>query len=139
MAFSFSKNQEFLAYVRSQDEPRRIIIRNVKSGIESSVSINSDSGRESQVGWFIWSPYSENELLFYTLKKEWLQVYYLNTDTMTIRLINENWVQEFWFDSWTSENKLRFKTLPPDDKITEFDVENPMPMIIGTTTVTPAP
>lgn len=113
MVFSFSENQELLAYVRSQDEPRRIIIRDVKSGTERSIPIITNPDKElQQVGWFIWSPYTKNELVFYTLRNEWLQTFYLDINTMSMRLIYEDWVEEFWFDSWMPDNKLRSYLIP---------------------------
>jgi hypothetical protein len=45
---------------------------------------------------------------------------------------------EMWFDSWTPENKLRFISFPSTE-ITEVDIENPVPIIIGTVTATPSP
>lgn len=139
MDFSFSPNQEYLIYARGQDNPRRIIIRNTGDGTEQSIS-NPGWGSEIQIGGFDWSPYNEYELTFLTFSENWeqIQVHFLDIKSMSTNLIIEYWREELWYDTWLSNNMLRFKTFP-ENEITEIDIAQPTPRIIGTATAIPTP
>ena len=137
MAFSFSPSQEYLIYSRGQDIPRRVIIRNTSSGEEQEISF-LEWDDDLDIGDFDWSPYSESELQFLTLKEEWLQIYYLNIEELSAKLVFEFQVEDYWNDAWLPNNILRFKTLP-ENEITEIDIAMPTPKIIGTATTVAAP
>ena len=139
MDFMFSPNQEYLVFTRRQDVPRQIIIRKTSDGTEQSIS-SPEWDKDAEIGGFDWSPYQNNILRFLTFSEDWeqIQVYTLDIQDTSIQLNYEFWRDEFYFDSWTPNNSLRYITFPAKE-ITEINIAMPTPNIIGTATLTSTP
>lgn len=138
MAFAFSPDESRIAYVRRQDQPRRLIIRNLSNGTEKSIGIDlpvEDEETYTQAGWIDWSP-DGNELIYHTEVQEMIQAVHVDIPTMKQKVLFEFLDGKYWFDGWTLNGGLRFIQYPKYE-VVEINVQTGEMTSVGTVTPTP--
>jgi hypothetical protein len=146
MAFAFSLDGSFIAYVRQQDQPRRLFIRNLSTGAEKNVVIDlpaENEGTHTQAGWIDWSP-DGHEILYYTFllspteRNEIYQAVHLDISTMKQRVLLEFFEGDYVFAGWTPNGSVRFLRYSyPKNEVVEINVKTGKMTTIGTVTPTP--
>ncbi len=108
VSFAFSPDETSLAYARSHDEPYVIYIRDLATGLEKSTIVESGDERHIRIGNIQWSP-TKKGLAFQTEKMNyWVQTFYLDIETMQLKVINEYKLFDLEFRGWTDDGKLIF-------------------------------
>ena len=134
MAFAFSPGEQYVAYTRDQDQPRRLIVRNLTNDSESMAKIDLKSDNYTQAGWISSSP-NGDKILFHTENQERIQAILLDVDSMKQQLLLEFWGEEYWFSGW-SENGVMYLH-SPDNEVINIDVTTGITTTIGTATPVP--
>lgn len=134
MAFAFSPDEKNIAYASAQDTQRKLVIRDLSTKSEKSISIDITSKEPIQIGWISWSPNSEN-VLFHVETSGQVFAFYLNTKTMKQKEILTFALEEYWFDSWTQDQKPRY--IDYYKNISVVDIDAGEVSTIGTVTPTP--
>ena len=135
MAFAFSPTESHIAYARNADEPRLIIIRDLRNGKESAATVNTPVGSRTQVGWIEWSP-DERQLIYHIETGEHFFVIYLDVETAIQRKVFDFWSEEYGFDRWINEEQIRFVSYL-DKQLIDINVLTAEQVIAGTPTATP--
>jgi len=138
MSFSISPDGTQIAYIRRQDQPSVIYIRNISSGIEKTAYILNDSSNFTIEGDIYWSP-KGNRIAFQTQDSDYMvQTIYLNLDTLKQKVIKKYLVHTFEFQGWTNDEKLEFWEYAKNGaQIIQINVRNNISVVIGTPTPSP--
>lgn len=132
LAFAFSPDDSLIAY--GDNASVKLIIRNLSTNAEQYINIDISSERPIQVGWISWSPNGEH-VLYHVETGEQAWAYFLDIKTLRQKEILKFWMEEYWFDGWTQDDKPRYLDLYKN--IVAVDVEDNEIITIGT--ATPAP
>lgn len=137
MAFSFSPDETYIAYTRSQDDPFVLNILNLSDGSQKSVTIQQEGKNYLRVGNIIWSP-SGTDLVFQTEDQDhWIETLFLEIDKMDPRVIWEYDYGTFIaFEGWEEGKTLRFFDYFEDDVYT-INVQDLLKYSLGTPTPKP--
>lgn len=139
MTFAISPDESQIAYVRKQDQPRIIYVRNLSTGAEKTAYIIIPSENYVTLGNIEWSPNSKG-LVFETQDDNLMsQTIYLNLSTMKQKIIKEYPVLDFsgWavLQGWVDNNTLEFAESGDNGvQIIHIDVEKKETVVIGTAT-----
>lgn len=134
VAFAISPDGVNIAYARSEDNPRKLIIRNLSTKSEKYINIDVESKSPVQLGWISWSPRGEN-VLYHVESEEEVWAYYLDVKTLQQKEILRFWLEEYWFDGWAQGEKPRYVDLHKNVVI--IDAESHVLTVIGTATPMP--
>ena len=135
MAFAFSPSESHIAYARNTDEPRLIIIRDLRNGEEATITVNTPVGSRTQVGWIEWSP-DGDQLIYYIEIEERFFVVYLDIKTEVQRKVFDFWAEEYGFDRWIDNRQIRLISYS-DRQLIDIDVLTTEQVMAGTATATP--
>lgn len=133
-AFAFSPDESSIAYAQYQDIPPKLVIRNLSTKGEKHINIDLTSENLIQVGWISWSP-SGDKVIYHVENNEQVWAYYLDVETMEQKELLQFWLEEYWFDGWTADEKPRY--LDIDQNVVIIDVETNEITVIGTATPKP--
>jgi len=136
MAFAFSPNERKIAFARQDDEPKQVVVKDLQSGEETAIPVERIASGYVQVGWFTWSPDSRH-LLYYTENQEEIEVIAVDTRSWVQRKILHYFTEDIWFDSWVSDDVVRYLTDLNTGEMTDVDVSTGARIVAGTATPKP--
>lgn len=139
MTFAISPDESQIAYVRKQDQPGVISVRNLSTDIERTAYIIIPRENYVTLGNMEWSPNGKG-LVFETQdNNHMVRAIYLNLTTMKQRVIKEYPVINFpgWavFQRWVNNHILEFAESGDNGvQIIQIDIESKETVVIGTPT-----
>ncbi len=136
MAFAVSPNERKIAYARQDDEPARVMVKDLQTGEETTIPIERIAVDNIQVGWFVWSPDSRH-LLYSTENQEEIEVTVVDTRSWVQRKILDYFTEDTWFDRWVSDDVVRYLTDLNTGEMTDIDVGTGEVIVVGTATPKP--
>lgn len=142
MSFKISPDGTLIAYIRSQDKPSIIYIRNLSTGSEKTAYVKFGSKNYALVGDIHWSA-TGKELAYQTQTDDFVvQTIYLDTVTMNQKVIREYHPSfVLLFNGWADNRRLQFSEISADgwryDEVFQIDVLTSEMFIIGTPTPNP--
>ena len=142
MTFAISPDESQIAYVRKQDQPGVIYVRNLSTGIEKTAYVIIPPENYVTLGDIEWSP-NGKRLVFETQdNNHMVRTIYLDLTTMKQSVIKEYPVIDFpgWavFQRWVDNHILEFAESGDNGvQIIQIDIESKETVVIGTPTPTP--
>ncbi len=141
MSFAISPDSTQVAYIRNQDQPRIIYIRNLSTGLEKEAEVIFASKNYVAIGNIQWSPNSAG-LFFETQDhNEMLQTIYLNLSTMEQKVIKEYPASDSlggtsFIEGWLDDDTLVFTEFGSNGsrQTIHVNVRNNQTIVIGTPT-----
>ena len=141
VVFAISVDESQIAYIRCQNEPCVIHIRNLSTGLEKTAYVIFKSKNYIAVGNMEWSP-NGNGLAFVTQDNDHMvQTIYLDPNTMKQKVMKENPTFDFsgwaYFQGWADNDTLEFVEAGNTDNETQIihvDVKNKETILVGTPT-----
>lgn len=141
MSFEISPDSSQIAYIRSQDQPRIIYIRNLSTDVEKKADVIFASKNYVAMGNIQWSPNSAG--LFFETEDDhkMLQAVYLDLSTMEQKVIKEyptydssGWTS--FFERWVDDETLVFTEFGNNgfQQTIHVNVRNNQIIVIGTPT-----
>lgn len=134
--FGFSPQDEELAYIYNVDQPEKIVVRDIQTGVENSARIPLDADKKAQAGWINWA-LDGKSLVFFTLDEDiYVQLFYMQINGMNPVKIGEyenvEWISPTWSPNGTL---IIYLYMPRVQEYIEIDMDTGV--ISGTVTATP--
>lgn len=134
-SFSISPSERFLAYILDDQDPMRITIRDLKSGVERTSIITFDGEEYTQGGYFQWAP-DEMGLIFETIEGEYpSRAIYLDVLSMEQTVFLEFFIEDYWFHEWLTNNVATY--MDSVGNILEIRILSDSILVLGTATPSP--
>jgi hypothetical protein len=141
MSFEISPDSNQIAYIRSQDQPRIIYIRNLSTHLEKKADVIFASKNYAAIGNIQWSPHSI--ALFFETEdnNNMLQAIYLDLSTMEQKVIKQYSTYDSlrstsFFEGWVDDETLVFTEFGNNgfQQTIHVNVRNNQIIVIGTPT-----
>lgn len=139
MSFELSPDTSQIAYIRSQDQPRIIYIRNLSTDVEKKADVIFASKNYVGIGNIQWSPNSTGLLFETEDNHRMLQAIYLDLSTMEQKVIKEypTYASSGWtwfFEGWVDDETVVFTESGTNgfQQTIRVNVRNNQIIVIGT-------
>jgi WD40 repeat protein len=108
IAYAVSPNDKLLAYIRAEDEPRVLVVRDLVTGNERRATIEIETEEYSQAGWISWSPDS-SVLVFHTLGDAYVaEAIHVDLETMHLTAFAHFWPEGYHLEGWLDAETIRY-------------------------------
>jgi Tol biopolymer transport system component len=108
ISFAFSPDETKIAYIRADDDPQSIIIRNLDTGYETKIDIDGISDQVAVIGNILWAPDGKKVAFLADTENYVEYTFYLEVSNMMLRKVMIYEITSYFLDGWTENGMLKF-------------------------------